>query len=644
MGIDEREPRGVSKTAREQSSFPISGTIFQRELLIRPRARHFDIGESIETDVVEINPNGSFNAAFRILEKKGEGYAGQVYKTVDETTGNTYALKALRPEDESKEKIRNLFFRLCFAGNFAPATNESALRYGLLWQTLLRRGAQARFGDTSIIPEPYGYFWSDKLETFVEVHEWVEGHIPVPDSTIHNRKKRDFMDGMVGLANDMGAYQLARQYKWWTMLAGANVVEREDGSQVAIDWRSGVALPFFLPMSPGDVPIIVDNLRHGHFANYDHANFSKLDAFVGENNNAFVDLTSQVEELKELDRKYRSSIRETTLADWQREFQMDEDVVRELSRSPLAYRAHLLLDGIPLFGKLTNRLSSSEVYRAHAKQIMADGEYRDVWFSNHQTHDLDTWKHRDRVTPDKAQELSQKAWLYLLHKVFFSHMPSSIQKATDNKELMQMLKKLGTPIRIAFNEEEQIQWLENRINEGVELRLLNDEQAEMLHRQSRERRMRSYVKELAFFWPAIEIICLPTYPLIYMLSGGDMSLTGAAMASPVTSSGVLRVLYTATRMVGDIPEAVREKSLKSVKSRSMGIIVAPWSKIGGLFIPAQMVTHYPEMARFLTSYLTIKAARNVPVYGVEGGAVEYYAHRLGQKIVNKKKMQENSEN
>lgn len=487
MGIKEGKARG----AREhQSSLPTSGTIFQRELLIKPRARRFDIGESIETEVVPIIPNVAFNAAFRILEKKGEGYAGQVYKAVDEATSNTYiyALKALRPEDEGKEKVRNLLFRLCFAGNFAPATNEAALRYGLLWQTLLRRGAQARLGDTSIIPEPYGYFWNDKLETFVEVHEWVDGHIPVPDSATHNRQKRDFMNGMVALTRDMGAYQLARQYKWWTMLAGANVVKRENDSQVAIDWRSGIALPFFLPMSPGDVPIIIENLRSGHFANYDYADFDRLDAFIRENKDTFVDLTHHVEELKELDRKYRSSIKETTLADWQREFQMDEDVVREFKRSPLAYRAHLILDGIPLFGKVTNRLSSSEMYRTHAKQILGDGEYRDIWFSTHQTHDLGTWQHRDRVTADKAQELSQKAWLYLLHKVFFSHVPSSIQKATDNRELMRMLKKLGTPIRIAFSEKEQIRWLEDRINEGIELRLLDDEQAEILHRQSREKK------------------------------------------------------------------------------------------------------------------------------------------------------------
>ena len=641
MGIKEGKARGNQE---HQFSFPTSGAIFQRELLIRPRARRFDIEESIETDVVPIVPNGEFNAAFRILEKKGEGYAGQVYKTVDEATGKTYALKALRPEDEGKEKIRNFFFRLCFAGNFAPATNEAALRYGLLCQTVLRRGAQARFGDTSIIPEPYGYFWNDKLETFVELHEWVEGHIPVPDSTTHNRLKRDFMDSMVGLANDMGAYQLARQYKWWTMLAGANVVEREDGSQVAIDWRSGVALPFFLPMSPGDVPIILDNLRHGHFANYDHADFGKLDAFVQENNDAFADLTSQVDELKELDGKYRASIRETTLADWQREFQMDEDVVRELSRSPLPYRGHLILDGIiPLVGKVTHRLSSSEMYRTHAKQILSDGEYRDVWFSTHQTHDLDTWQHRHRLTPDKAQELSQKAWLYLLHKVFFSHMPSSIQKATDNTELKRMLKKLGTPIRIAFSESEQIQWLEDKINEGVELRLLSDEQAQMLHRQSRERKMRSYVIELAAVTPAIEFMTLPAYPLVYFLSGGDMILTGAVVTSPISPSGVVRTAYTGVRTLADIPEAIKERSLKPIKSRASGLAVAPWTKVGMLFVPAQMVTHYPEMARFLTSYFTIKAARNVPVYGVEGGAVEYYAHRLGQKIVNGKKNQDATE-
>lgn len=155
--------------------------------------------------------------------------------------------------------------------------------------------------------------------------------------------------------------------------------------------------------------------------------------------------------------------------------------------------------------------------------------------------------------------------------------------------------------------------------------------------------MRSYVIELAAVTPVIELMTLPAYPLVYFLSGEDMVVTGAVVASPITPSGVVRTAYTGLRALADIPEAIKERSIKPLKSRASGLAVAPWTKVGMLFVPAQMVTHYPEMARFLTSYFSIKLARNVPVYGVEGGAVEYYAHRLGQKIVNGKKIQEKSE-
>ena len=47
-----------------------------------------------------------------------------------------------------------------------------------------------------------------------------------------------------------------------------------------------------------------------------------------------------------------------------------------------------------------------------------------------------------------------------------------------------------------------------------------------------------------------------------------------------------------------------------------------------------MATYYPEMAGFLASYLTIKTAGNIPVYGLPGGALEYYANVASQKLIN----------
>lgn len=605
---------------------PCFGTIGPKDLLIKPHKRHFDIGEPVQAAVKSVESSASLsNATFDILRKVGEGYAGQVYQAANQATGELVALKALRPESKGKERARNLFFRLSFGGNFAPATNESALRYGLIWQTLIRRGAKAAFGDESVIPKPQGYFWSEKLQTFVEIQEWIEGIIPIPSDSVKNKAKRKFMNDVVGLAENMGAYQLSRQYKWWTILAGANVLERKNGSLVAVDWRSGIALPFFLPLSPGDIPIILENLKRGHFVNFDYADFEKLNIFIRNHQEEFQDLLPLAEALKELDAKYRSGIKDTTVADWEREFHMDASHAQELNTSNTAYRAHLALEGMP--NPMLLHLLTSEEQRTHLQRIAMDAEYRKVWFSALKEHDISQWLRQNRITPAKAAELERKDWLYILHKIFITD-PFS-QRITDNKELLTEMEKTSKHVKLIFSKKEQVAWMQKKVEEGLELGLIDPQKANILKTQAQTKGMSKYFFDLIVVNSLIEAATNPA--LLYAYTGNVM-LTAILMASPVSAGGVFRFAYNLSQSPAELAELLIKKNAAPIVSRSFAAGLSLARGVGVLFPLPRMAGEFPEMATFLSEYYTVKAAREIPVYGVPGGTLEYYAYQTPPQV------------
>lgn len=597
-----------------------------------PRKRYLENGGQQMLAINGIDGNPLWTSSFKIVEKLGEGYAGQVYKVLDQETETPYALKILRPESNVKEHARNVLFRGAFGADFAPAINEPAVRHGLIWQTLFKRGAKVLFDNEAMIPTPKGYTFIPEFNAFAELHEFIEGKTALPGDKRKNQRKRQFMDNAVSLATQMGAYQVARQYEWWTMLAGANVMEREDESLVAVDWRSGIALPFFIPLSPGDIPIIINNLKKGHFVNFDYADFTTLDQFVKAHEEAFTDLLPFVAELKNLDQQYRQTMQQATVQFLQEEYSLDPEIANNLVKSKNVYRAYMFNDTLP-GGALLHQLLYSSVYQEHLQKMITDKQYRDSWLSLGKDEDLKNWQRTDRITPNKADELTQKQWLYMLHKIFFSHMPRVIQKATDNQELQNIAKELTLPIRISRDPKLQVEWMHGLIDEGIQLKLIDTSQAEKLKLQATDEQMRKYIVELAAVIPLIEAITFPVSATgVYILTG-DPVLAAAIFASPISPPGVARGVYVATRLAQEVPKARRDKNYRLVAARTAGTAIAPISKIGTLFVAAQMAISHAEMANFLASYFGIKVARKIPVYGVGGGTLEHYVTAASHKAL-----------
>ncbi|GAG17318.1 unnamed protein product, partial [marine sediment metagenome] len=263
--------------------------------LHRPmRIREYDPGTELTYDLDPIEPQHRghlLRVHLRIERSVGGGFAGQVYQArllsiqngvvPGVEAGKTYALKILIPSSGFALFFRNLLFAIGFQSPFQLQCNPVAARCGALWQKFIHRAAAARFGDPGAVNNVHGILVDRQLGACGELSDWIDGRtwrLEVDDrmdmlkrwqkgeqvnsrelGSPEYRTKKEFMRDFVALLHEMGAHEFARQYEWSTCKSQPNCLKRssteEDPLQglVAVDFRAGLTLLPFLPMSPGDV-------------------------------------------------------------------------------------------------------------------------------------------------------------------------------------------------------------------------------------------------------------------------------------------------------------------------------------------------------------------------------------------------------
>jgi hypothetical protein len=260
--------------------------------LKRPfQVERYDAGDRIEYDVTPVDLAGEPCRVELVIERfVGGGFAGQVYqvKIIESAgamaktlpAGGTFALKILVPPSGGARLFRNLLYAIGFQGPFQPQVNPSAARAGALWQKFIRRAVGVRIGDESCVNNVHGTFVDHRMGSCGEISDWIDGrtwHLEVDDrvdllklwrrgravdesklGSPEFRAKKTFMAAFVGLLNEMGAHEFARQYEWSTWKSQPNCLKRTAteenpaGGLTAVDFRAGLALLPFLPMSPGE--------------------------------------------------------------------------------------------------------------------------------------------------------------------------------------------------------------------------------------------------------------------------------------------------------------------------------------------------------------------------------------------------------
>ena len=392
----------------------------------------YEPGQQLTLAITTAWPEVEGDATFTIEKFAGGGFAGQVYRCRldalalrDETVDcglkvdGVYAVKILVPPSRFSVGFRNFVYWLAFQGPFTAQVNRAACRAGLLWPKVLRLATAERFGTREAVADTYASFFDSRFRAYGEVREWVEGRTwrLETDTQLSLRKqwrtvdpkttgspeyiaKKQFMTRFVAMLHEMGAAELARQYEWWTMKSQPNALKRAAAGSdpaaglCAVDFRAGLALVPYLPMSPGDFPLIWRGLRRGSLAQFDRCDWGRLQRYITDHPECFAAHEPLLEALRSYDAAYRRAMPDLshqglkllTSKSLRRDVRhglvdgyYSAGLVDEARRDQLAagkgFTCFYLVGAIPLLGRLLRKLWGRSDYRAHMTSFWTNFGY-----------------------------------------------------------------------------------------------------------------------------------------------------------------------------------------------------------------------------------------------------------------------------
>ncbi len=572
--------------------------------------------------------------------------------------------------------FRNTTYWLAFQGPFSSQVNHGACRAGLLWQKLVRRAGLVKFGRETAVKDAYASFWDANLNAYGEITEWVEGrmwkleadrdittrrdwkHVDVEATeSLEYVEKRRFMRGMVELMHDMGAPEFARQYEWSTMKSQPNCMKRtdtEDGGLCAIDFRAGLALLPWLPMSPGDFKLILNGLKRGALVQFDRCDLAKMEAYVAAHPKVFADVQPMIDELKIQDRAYRRSLLDITHHGLRPTFDrklkqdvvaglvegyladdlIDEAFAEKLRKGGFAFSIFHLLGAFPIVGKMIRQRWGSKAFRQHMLGIFTKPAYFKAALKARAAHDLISWHRAGRTDEARTRKLAEKPGLFFLERFTIGLLPIGLHRFCVNpiiawKGIIAFFKFIRD---FAIDEAFREKWFLDQVAEGEKDGMLTKDEHDHIVSIIKEPFIVKYLKSMAVHFctiPVTQIVSVITggFVAAYVLSKGgsrgDASLAFAGIlvafqVTPISPGSICRGLYVLGLMV-------YERNWRDY------LVAAPLSfvkYIGYLAFPLQMTTTYPHLARFLVSRRATSVVHIIPVFGEHGALLEHWVFDL----------------
>lgn len=615
----------------------------------------------------------------------GGGFAGQVYQVrlldiADEktapnelTVGGIYAMKVLIPPASFSRLFRNFVYWIGFQAPFQPQVNPAAARSGALWQKFFRRGARIRFGDERTVADVYATFVDPNLRSCGELGEWVEGRtwrLEVDDcldllmmwrrgeqvdreslGSPEYRAKRDFMADFVQLMHEMGAYESARQYEWSTCKSQPNCLKRMDaegspfGGLVAVDFKAGLALLPFLPMSPGDFKLIGQGIMRGSFVQFDRGEISQLEQFVNAHEDEFADMLPLLQELKQSDRIYRESIPDIThhhirllvdkslrttilngsMTGWRVRNLIDRHSHERLQKSRFLTFTFLVLGLMPLLGKVFRKWWGHQDWRRHYTGMATSKKYFNRAVRAKMIESLIKWYRSGRIAGDRALRITYSPWRFSCH-LPLALLPGRFHRfLTDWQFAKERIDYLvARPVRLYFNKEQREQWLREMLTEGRQDQLVSHEDSEIILSEIGEPFIQKYLKSLAVHLctlPVTQIVSVivaviyvamhPELPRAHAWAVG-IGIVALFQVVPISPGSLARGLYV-------LGLVIKERNFKDYH---VAVFLAFFKYIGYLAFPIQMAYRYPSLARFMAGHWATEAVHIVPVFGERGALLE----------------------
>ncbi len=657
---------------------------FQREGVCRPmRIGRYEPGAELTYQVRGFEGSGTARIRLAVERFVGGGFAGQVYrvKILDTeggpiaglNVGGTYAMKILIPPSDFARLFRDVLYWVGFQGPFQLQVNPAAARAGALWQKIIRRGARIRFGNEQAVVDIYGTFVDEQLGSCGELSEWIDGRtwrLEVDDrldllrqwrkgkviderrlGSPEYRAKKIFMAEFTQLLHDMGAHEFARQYEWSTCKSQPNCLKRQGredpaGGLVAVDFRAGLALLPFLPMSPGDVKLILKGMARGSLVQFDRGSLERLERFTAAHGAGFEDMQDMLAELKAAERIYRASvpdithnhvrllysgrlwatIRDSAVTGWRTKNLVDDRGAEALRKSRLRTLIFFLVGCLPFVGKVLRRAWGRADWRAHYARMLSSFEYcRHAWRARVAEKAMG-WHRAGRVDAECALGLVENPWRFMGHWPL-TVLPAGLHRfLTDRRFAWEKIAYLCVrPIRLYFNAELRERWLRDMLAEGQKKRMLSEEDEKTILQQLGEPFIQKYLKSLAVHvctLPVTQVVSV-TLALIYVLTHPDMprvqawgvglGIIALFQVVPISPGSLTRGLYV-------VYLVARERNFRDY---NIAVFLGFFKYVGYLAFPIQMTYRYPALARFMAVHWATEAVGIVPVFGERGALLEH---------------------
>jgi len=652
--------------------------------LERPfRRASYDPGHVLDYDVTGVLPATPARVRAEVERAVGGGFAGQVYRVrlleVSEPVaglevGGSYALKILTPPSSFSRRFRNALFAVGYQGAFAAQVNPASVRVGVLWQKLIRRGMTIATGEDGAVCDTFATFYDGELHSHGEINEWIDGRLwkfevddrlftrwdfdstpPDDHNTPEYVHKRMFMRRLVALLHEMGAPELARQYEWWTLKSQPNVLKRHAGGDApaagltAVDFRAGLTLLPFLPMSPVDSWLIARGLFTGRLVQFDRPNPKRFDSWVEQHADRLEDLQPVITELREQETIHRASLPDIThhhvrllgprlqrsvrhgaVTAWKHLGRVDEAHAERLDRSGLLFSFWHLLSLVPFLGKKLLKLWGHAPTRAHVGKCVTSPRYLWRAMRGARIEALVGWYRKGRVNGERAVALTRQPVRFWLQRLTVGWMPAKVHRAAT--EWSWVWGRLREAVRFAlgmlreptFREE----WLLEQVRAGRDEGMLSNEEADRVAREIKDPYMQKYLKCLA-----VHVCTVPVTQVVMVIVGvavgvyvysvkgmgwGESVATGTAAGaliqlSPISPGSIARGVFVLFLMIKE----------RDVKNYYVAAPVAFIHVVGYLAFPLQMVTKNAALARFMAGRWATGLVHVVPVFGERGALLEH---------------------
>jgi hypothetical protein len=656
------------------------------------RVSRYDAGTELVYNVTGLEKPDIARVHLLIEKFVGGGFAGQVYRVkildIQNVTGpiagleqgGVYAMKILVPPSGFSRLFRDCLYKIGFQGPFQLQVNPAAARAGALWQKFIRQTAKIRFGDEKAVVDIHATFIDEKIGSCGELSEWVDGRtwrLEVDDrmdllkfwrrgkivdashlGSPEYRAKKQFMADFVNMLHGIGAYEFARQYEWSTCKSQPNCLKRKDAADhpakglTAVDFRPGLVLLPFLPMSPGDFSLIAQGIMRGSLVQFDRGDVSKLESFVLANPQHFADMRGMLDELKDDEQIYRSSVPDFaqkgirlfydgklwsqilagSITGWKVRNLIDDEGEAKLRSKKSRAVMFLLLGLIPFLGTIFRRLWARADWRSHYTEMFTRWDYFCRAVRGKIFEKTIGWYRCGRISINQTLRIYDQPWRFFLHLPFLLLISAGLHRfLTDSAFRKEKLANIFVrPFKLYFNPSLREQWLRDMVAEGRKKHMLTDDDAEIILSQVNEPYIQKYLVSLVVHLMTLPIseIVMVLVTAIYVLTRPQLSWDEAwkiAVAIfaiwqviPISPGSLVRGFYVVWLMIKE----------RDFKNYNIAVSIAFFRIIGYLAFPIQMTYRYPALARFMAGHWATEMVHIVPVFGERGALLERWVFCL----------------